>query len=55
MLTFTRSVQVDGGAPLELKLDIGRVTGTNFLLSALVLLGVALVALIQFGRKPDFA
>jgi hypothetical protein len=51
VLTFTRSVQVDGGAPLELRLDIGRTTRTNVLLTGCLLLGVAALALIETSRR----
>jgi hypothetical protein len=51
VLTFTRSVQVDGGAPLELTLEIGKRACTNFLLVALLLIAVAAIALIENGRS----
>jgi hypothetical protein len=51
VVTFTRSVQVDGGAPLELRLDIEKTSRTNPLLTGVLLIGVALIALMQFGRK----
>jgi hypothetical protein len=51
VLTFTRSVQVDGGTPLELTLDIGKTARTNPLLSALLLMGVAAIAMIEMVRR----
>ena len=52
VVTFTRTVQVDGGAPLELKLDIAKITRTHFLLHALLFAGIASITLIHFGRRP---
>jgi hypothetical protein len=51
VLTFTRSVQVDGGAPLELTLDIGKIARINYLLVALLLIGVAVIAVIDRVRR----
>jgi hypothetical protein len=45
VLTFTRSVQVDGGAPLELSLEIERTARANPGLIGLLLAGVAAMAL----------
>jgi hypothetical protein len=53
VLTFTRSVQVDGGTPLELTLDIEKTARTNPLLSALLLMGVAAIATIEVARRRN--
>src|SRR6185436_11394700 len=44
VMTFTRSLQVDGGAPLELKLDVEKIARTNFWVNALLLIVVAGIA-----------
>jgi hypothetical protein len=51
VLTFTRSVQVDGGAPLELMLEVEKLRRSNLLLSALLLMGVAAIAAMEMGRR----
>ncbi|MDG1855273.1 MAG: hypothetical protein P8I97_13995 [Verrucomicrobiales bacterium] len=43
VLTFNRSVQVDGNAPLELDLIIARESKANWLFSALILLAIGAV------------
>lgn len=48
--TFTRSLQVDGGAPLELRLEVERMAGAKWGWGALVLLGVGVVVAAA-GRK----
>jgi hypothetical protein len=54
VLTFIRRLQVDGGAPLELNLEVGRITRTSLSFSVLLLLAVAGVVAIQFTRNtPD--
>ena len=50
VLTFTRSVQVDGGAPLDLKLEVGKISRTNTTLTVILMLAIAAIALIQCGR-----
>jgi hypothetical protein len=51
VLTFTRSLQVDGAAPLELKLVIGRADDANLRFSLLAMLAVAAVAAtVSMGR-----
>ena len=44
MLTFARLLQVDGGAPLELRLTVARTAYTNPRYSLLLVLSIALVA-----------
>jgi len=44
VLTFTRSLQVDGTAPLELKLDVSKIQSTSVLFSAFVLLAIGAIA-----------
>lgn len=51
VLTFTRSLQVDGGAPLGLTLEIGRTTGTSVTFITVLLAGVAALAALSFSRK----
>jgi hypothetical protein len=56
VLTFTRSVQVDGTAPLELRLDVGPVnrTGLPFGILVVVTLGaVGLIALRPVGQARN--
>jgi hypothetical protein len=53
VLTFTRSLQVDGGAPLELKLDVGETRRASFPLGALLLLGLAGIAAIELQGKAN--
>jgi len=50
VLTFARSLQVDGGAPLELKLKVGRISRTSLGFSLLLLLATAGIATFQFSR-----
>jgi hypothetical protein len=51
VLTFTRSLQVDGGAPLDLNLKVGRIARTSLGFSALLLLATAGIAAFHFTRK----
>ncbi|MGH7957526.1 MAG: hypothetical protein ACREH8_11015, partial [Opitutaceae bacterium] len=51
VVTFTRSLQVDGAAALQLRLDIEKSSQTNYLISALLLIGVASIAVIEIGRR----
>ena len=51
VLTFTRSLQVDGGAPLGLKLAVSRIARTSLAFSIFLLLAVAGIAALQFTRK----
>ena len=44
VFTFTRSLQVDGSAPLELKLDIDKVVRSNPAINVLLLLAIAALA-----------
>lgn len=50
VLTFTRSLQVDGGSPLELDLVVGKTAATNVRFGFLALLAVAAVAAISCSR-----
>jgi hypothetical protein len=50
VLTFARSLQVDGNAPLELKLKIGRIARTSLAFSILLLFATAGLAAFQFSR-----
>ncbi len=51
VLTFTRSVQVDGSAPLELMLEVEKITRVNRGLIAILLLGVAMVVGTELSRR----
>jgi hypothetical protein len=51
VFTFTRRLQVDGSAPLELKLEIGRIARTSLGFSAFLLLATAGIATFCFTRK----
>ena len=54
VLTFTRSLQVDGDAPLELKLKVSRIAYTSLGFSVFLLLATAGIAAFQFsGRKNN--
>jgi hypothetical protein len=51
VLTFTRSLHVDGSAPLELTLDVEKIARTNLSLSALLVLSVAGISALEFSRR----
>jgi hypothetical protein len=51
VLTFTRSIQVDGEAPLGLRLDLASTRGANGWFIAALLLAVALVGASAFQRR----
>ena len=51
VLTFTRSLQVDGSAPLQLKLDIARTARPPYGFALLLLLAVAGIAAIPLVRR----
>ncbi len=51
VVTFTRSLQVDGGAPLELKLDVSRIARTSLTFSAFLLLAAGGIAALHATRK----
>jgi hypothetical protein len=51
VLTFTRSLQVDGGAPLELRLEVARTSRINVTRVALMLLGIAALAAMVTPRR----
>jgi len=53
VLTFTRSLQVDGGAPLELKLKVGKITNSHLLYSGIFLLSLAAIAAIPLVRRME--
>ena len=52
VLTFTRSLQVDGSAPLGLTLEISRMNRTSLALIAALLGALAVIVLIALPRKP---
>lgn len=52
VVTFSRSLQVDGNAPLELALDVSSATHARVGPMVVVLFGVAAVALLSFRRTP---
>ncbi|HEX2855447.1 MAG TPA: hypothetical protein VHO24_19585 [Opitutaceae bacterium] len=51
VLTFTRSLQVDGGAPLNLTLEIEKMNRTPVLLMLLFLAGIAVVAAVALPKR----
>lgn len=53
VLTFTRSLQVDGDAALNLELEISRVDGVNLATSLFALIGVAITAAVLLPRKKN--
>jgi hypothetical protein len=54
VLTFSRSLQVDGDAPLNLALEIERIDRTSRFTSLAILLGVAIVVFLLIPqRKKD--
>lgn len=56
VVTFTRSLQVDGGAPLELSLEVKKIARSNIFVSALLLLGVGAIAVLGLrGKAPAVA
>ncbi|MCX6953427.1 MAG: hypothetical protein NTV51_14850 [Verrucomicrobia bacterium] len=52
VFTFTRSLQVDGGAPLELTLGIGRISRISWGMTIGLLLGVVGLAALTLQRRP---
>jgi hypothetical protein len=55
VLTFTRSLQVDGGAPLELRLTLGKASQSKLGFLVFVLFGIAAVAAIPLIRREERA
>jgi len=53
VLTFTRSLQVDGGSPLGLKLTVGRIAYTSLRLSVLGMLAIGAVAAMSSRRRTE--
>ncbi|MCK9589770.1 MAG: hypothetical protein M0Q93_10485, partial [Terrimicrobiaceae bacterium] len=53
VLTFTRSIQVDGEAPLNLKLSLTDTRGTNGWFVTALLLTVAAVSTVAFPRRTE--
>jgi hypothetical protein len=53
VLTFTRSLQVDGGAPLELSLVVEKTAHSRLGFIAFVMLGIALIAIIPVIRRAE--
>jgi len=53
VLTFTRSLQVDGSAPLDLSLEIGKVNRTGGIPVFMILAALALVVAIAFPVKSN--
>jgi hypothetical protein len=51
VLTFTRSLQVDGSAPLELRLDVAKVSRTSPGFTIVVLAALAVIAGVAFPRR----
>jgi hypothetical protein len=55
VLTFTRSLQVDGAAPLELRLAVTQAAGASLRLSILAMMAVAAIAGISSRPRPQDA
>ena len=53
VLTFTRSLQVDGGAPLELKLEVGKTAYANLKFTIMLMLALAAIAAIPLVRRNE--
>ncbi len=53
VLTFTRSLQVDGGAPLELSVVVGKTASARIGFIAFVLFGIAVIATIPVIRRRE--
>ena len=53
VLTFTRSLQVDGGAPLELQLEVGQIAYTNLRFAIMLMLALAAIAAIPLVRRAE--
>ncbi|MEO6003764.1 MAG: hypothetical protein ABIZ04_09815 [Opitutus sp.] len=55
VLTFTRSLQVDGAAPLHLTLEIAKLHDTRLLFMLLVMAAITLVAALTMPRRLPIA
>ena len=55
VLTFTRSLQVDGGAPLELKLEVGKIAYANLHFTIILMLALGAIAAIPLVRRTESA
>jgi len=53
VLTFTRSLQVDGGSPLGLRLTVGKVAYTGLRYSILGMMAVAAIAAVASRRRTE--
>ena len=53
VLTFTRSLQVDGNAPLSLSLTVGKTAHARTGFIAFVLFGIAAIAIIPLLRRSE--
>jgi hypothetical protein len=51
VLTFTRSLQIDGGSPLLLHLSVAKVSRTNFGFSIAAMLAVAAISAMSHRRR----
>jgi hypothetical protein len=52
MLTFVRSLQVDGAVPLELRLDLARDRGVTTAFSIGLLVALGATGLLVLRRRP---
>lgn len=55
IVTFTRSLQVDGGAPLELRLGVEKITRVNRPLAVMLVLSVVTIAAVVTRRRVEGA
>lgn len=55
LVTFTRTLQVDGSAPLALSLTVKKAASTSWPFTAMVLGGLGFIAVLPFTRRWDLA
>jgi hypothetical protein len=53
VLTFKRSLQVDGTAPLELHLEVAQIARVNLRIALALLVAIASIALIPLMRVGE--
>jgi hypothetical protein len=53
VITFTRSLQVGGGAPLELSLTVGKTAHVRLGFIVFVLLGIGAISIIPIIRRTQ--
>ncbi len=53
VLTFTRSMQVDGNAPLKLELELNKFPRSNWLFMTFLMLAIAVIAAVAIPRPAE--